>query len=385
MVVQSNHIPEDLLTDILLRLPVKSLVRFRFVCKSWYALLKNSDFISFHLNLKANHGCHLLLVNGQEQNHMTISLISNKTLDVEAKTDAPKEVKFGIIVGSCNGLVCLSTQGSVILLWNPATREDKILPTPCIDTTFPNLPIMKISVGFGFCLDDYKVVRIVYFRGPQVGNPVHARVEIFSTSTGSWRMINVIVPCDIEQRRCGVILKGVPYWLGFGPFWPNTIFGPGEPRRDEFVLSFDMGKEAFGLVGVPDPDAKGSCQKYSKKLGLYNESVALIYYPCHEHVDNFIEFWVMKGHDHDLGVDECWTKVLKIGPFSSIGIPMGCWNNGVVIWQNDMDELFLYNPFTKDIKKLSTHGATKFSASISTYVESLLPVIFNAGIKDDLC
>ncbi|KAG6640184.1 F-box protein CPR1-like [Carya illinoinensis] len=380
MVVPTNHIPEDVLTDILLRLPVKSLVRFRFVCKPWYALLKNPDFMTIHLNLKvkANHGCHLLLVNSQEQNH-TFSLISNKTLDVAAKIDAPQGVKFGIIVGSCNGLVCLS-QGSVILLWNPATREHKILPTPCIDPTFPNLLIMKISVGFGFHLDDYKVVRIVYFRGLQDGNPVHARVELFSTSTGSWRMINAIVPCNIEQRRCGVILKGVPYWLGFGPFWPNTIFGPGEPRRDEFVLSFDMGKEVFGLVGVPDPDAKGSCHKYSKKLGVYEGSVALIYYPCHQHVDNFIEFWVMK--DYDLGIDECWTKVLRIGPFSSnIGIALGCWNNGVVIWQNDKDELFLYNPITKDIKKLSTHGATNFSASVSTYMESLLPVI-NTGIKD---
>ncbi|XP_041026835.1 F-box protein At3g07870-like [Juglans microcarpa x Juglans regia] len=343
MVVPTNHIPEDVLTDILSRLPVKSLVRF-----------------------------------SQEENH-TISLISNKTLDVAAKIDAPREIKFGIIVGSCNGLVCLS-QGSVILLWNPATREHNILPTPCIDPRFPNLSIMKISIGFGFHLDDYKVVRIVYFRGLQDGNPVHAsRVELYSTSTGSWRMINAVVPCDIEQLRCGVILKGVPYWLGFGPFWPNTIFGPGEPRRDEFVLSFDMGKEVFGLLGVPEPDAKGSCHKYSKKLGAYKGSVALIYYPCLEHVDNFIEFWVMK--DNDLGFDECWSKVLRIGPFSSIGIPLGCWNNGVVIWQNDKDELFLYDPFTKDVKKLSTHGATKFSACVSTYVESLLPVI-NTGIKD---
>ncbi|RXH84642.1 hypothetical protein DVH24_032926 [Malus domestica] len=42
----SNHyISEDILVEILSRLPAKSLQRFRCVCKPWGALVSNSDFL----------------------------------------------------------------------------------------------------------------------------------------------------------------------------------------------------------------------------------------------------------------------------------------------------------------------------------------------------
>jgi hypothetical protein len=62
---------------------------------------------------------------------------------------------------------------------------------------------------------------------------------------------DAIVPCFIEQRMCSVILKGVPYWLGFGPFSEITRFGQAAWARNEFVVSFDMGKEVFRQVHVP--------------------------------------------------------------------------------------------------------------------------------------
>jgi F-box interacting protein len=81
---------------------------------------------------------------------------------------------------------------------------------------------MRVSVGFGYHLNDYKVVRIVYCSDC-------ADFEVYSTSRGCWRVIEAIVPCESKLRTCSVILKGVSYWLGFG----------------SFVLSFDMGKEVF--------------------------------------------------------------------------------------------------------------------------------------------
>lgn len=368
MGIRTHDLPEDVLRDILLRLPVKSLVRFRFVCKSWRSLLENTDFVTTHLNRSENHGSHLLVNSRVESTNISApSLISNKTLDVEFTMDTSVKVEFGLMVGSCNGLVCVCNH-SVILIWNPATREHKALPTPCVDPMFPNPLCMRVSVGFGFHLTDYKVVRVVNCRGLN-GRPVPAKVEVYSTGTGCWRMINTTLPCDIEQRKCSVILKGVPYWLGFGPFWPDTIFKPGVARRNEFVVSFDMGEEAFRLMDVPD--AGGSHYRYSKRLGVYNDSLAIIYFLCPEQVAaNFIEFWVLK----DQGVDECWSKVLRIGPFEYLGIPLGCWNNGVVIWQNHEDELLLHDPNTNEIKKLPIHGTPASTTTVSTYTESLVPV-----------
>ncbi|MFS8015260.1 putative F-box domain-containing protein [Helianthus anomalus] len=48
----SDHIPFEIQSEIMNRLPVQSLLRFRLVCKSWRSLIESSDFIAhymFHL------------------------------------------------------------------------------------------------------------------------------------------------------------------------------------------------------------------------------------------------------------------------------------------------------------------------------------------------
>ena len=50
----NNHnslfIPQEIINNILIRLPVKSLLRFQCVCKHWKTLIKNPSFISHHLH-----------------------------------------------------------------------------------------------------------------------------------------------------------------------------------------------------------------------------------------------------------------------------------------------------------------------------------------------
>ncbi|XP_059428478.1 uncharacterized protein LOC132162233 [Corylus avellana] len=184
-----------------------------------------------------------------------MALISRKALNVAVPIATPEEECRRIgMVSSCNGLVCLYCGWRVYMLWNPATTENKILPTLLIDDpTFWNKEIMRVSIGFGYHCNDYKVVRIVYCSDC-------ADVEVYSTSRGCWRVIDSIVPCESKKRTCLVLVP-------------------------------------------PDPD------RSYKSLGVFNGSLAIIYYPCPEDsVSNFIDFWVMKD-------DESWSKVVRIGPF----------------------------------------------------------------------
>ncbi|XP_059428696.1 uncharacterized protein LOC132162473 [Corylus avellana] len=318
MVMPTSYLPEDLLIDILLRLPVKPLVRFRLV---------------------------------RAERH-TMMLISGKALDVAVNIETPEIGDE--LVGSCNGLVCLYNRKRNITLWNPATREHKILPTLGIDPDSPNT-LRWNCVGFGYHLEDYKVVRILYSRDEP---PNRAQVEVYSMSTGSWRVVDAIVPCSIRPYyMCSVILKGMPYWLGLELFREKTSV-----EIKEFMVCFDIGNEVFWQVHVPD--AEGS---YRKELGVLHESLAIIYYPWREQTSNFVEIWVMKD-------DDCWIKVERIGPFSSIGIPLGCWKAGVVVWQNGNNELLVYDPNIKAVNKLFIYGVVSnfFSARVSTYMESLV-------------
>ena len=49
-----DDLPDEVVLDILARLPVKSLLRFRCVCKPWYSSIANPNFITTHL-LNHNH------------------------------------------------------------------------------------------------------------------------------------------------------------------------------------------------------------------------------------------------------------------------------------------------------------------------------------------
>lgn len=56
-------LPEDVVKEIMLRCPVKSLLRFKCIRKNLYALIKTFEFVKQHLNCSKNKPPQLLLYN----------------------------------------------------------------------------------------------------------------------------------------------------------------------------------------------------------------------------------------------------------------------------------------------------------------------------------
>ncbi|CAH9121294.1 unnamed protein product [Cuscuta epithymum] len=190
-------LPDELKIEILTRLPVKSLMRFTAVSKSWRSLFTDSGFVSAHLSKGATE--QLFCITKTDLNTRRFALIKdgenldgNLTIQLGpiVKPDRefplsffsffnPKDSAEIEIVGTFDGLLCLCflrpDSHPLIMLWNPSIRRHLVLPPPSI---LP--PPRKGSHAIGFCVaknGDYSVVWV---------HEKPMSVEIYSLNSGKW-------------------------------------------------------------------------------------------------------------------------------------------------------------------------------------------------------
>ncbi|KAL2504685.1 F-box/kelch-repeat protein [Abeliophyllum distichum] len=121
-------LPPELIFDIISRLPVKSLVQFRCVCKSWLSLIYSHEFAKTHLKIssKKNRGEPDILAFGRCTEHgVTLHSCNLDSFMHETKSMNAAKIYDDTMVsslwmiGSINRLICLSVRLNEIFMWNP--------------------------------------------------------------------------------------------------------------------------------------------------------------------------------------------------------------------------------------------------------------------------
>ncbi|GMY23247.1 F-box/kelch-repeat protein At3g06240-like [Fagus crenata] len=296
---RNNHVPYDIVLNILTRLPVKSVIRFRCVCKSWYSSITCPNFISTHLN--NNNKDHNYLIHmpffarpmlNSPPTRPFCTLTCDRAFDTISKFEIPFTLPCGtaIVVGSCNGVLCLveyenhhtnDTYTSVMYLWNPSIRKFKRLPDYCVS----KLHLIRLGFAFHFDDNDYKVVKI----SPSVP-PLE--VEVYTLSSDSWRKVGVPSRPNVAFDNSNLV---------------NIIDGE-EKRNSEMILSFDVNSEKFGELALPDGALDGGY--YWRCVTLFMGKLALIQFGHSDEHDLLCYIWVMKEY----GVPESWIKLFVL-PF----------------------------------------------------------------------
>jgi F-box interacting protein len=355
-----RDLPEDLSMEILSRLPVKSLMRCKCVSKSWYALVTNPSFITKHL--KTSHNLNrgaAILRRGGGLDQLRLSTLSNETLEVSGNVDLSQwfqdEVYMVSMFGPCNGILCLSgtlwkKRYDRLVLWNPATRESKILPP------FPLQQDLYFVSHFGFGFDpktnDYKVVRIMKF------GYRHCEVQVYHLSTNSWRVLDSSpnLPYFLHTPRFSSYLNGVYYW------WARVIDYSFMGRQ--LLFSFDMSNEVFQEVLPPPFDGRNCIHQ---DIAVINETVTLIL-PCNIDIELkvWIEIWVL----NECGVERTWTKIFTIRQISVFWDLLQLREDGLVVLTDEDNCLVLYDPRTQEARNLQIYEAR--SAQLVSYTESLV-------------
>ena len=180
----TERVSEDIVEDILGRLPVKSLTRFRCVSKSFNSIITGTTFINKHLKLNLNQ-CESLISTNTRSGYLlyaTKDKNSSSLCTVVCNNDRTLTQVSRFEMPSCFQ-VCIADDdlSHIIYLWNPSIRIfKKLLATPFTDEDTTSV----IGLAYNSQNNDFKILRIVSFYCRQ-----EAKAEIYSLSTDSWRKV----------------------------------------------------------------------------------------------------------------------------------------------------------------------------------------------------
>uniref|UniRef100_A0A7N0UTT1 F-box domain-containing protein n=1 Tax=Kalanchoe fedtschenkoi TaxID=63787 RepID=A0A7N0UTT1_KALFE len=365
------NLPKDIIVDILCRLPVRSLLRFRCVCKSWRTLIANPSFIAKHFNqaITCNEQLVVHTKRSFEVKHaVTMIVRTNKKRNDRLNVELPPPCdisNYVRLVGSSNGLLCISlcSTASVILLWNPATREFRNLPERQILVP-TGKRVHTVFLGFGFepNSSDYKIVRFLSYKVLKSNVPKVGVVEVYSQITDMWKEVNAGLKCQVNEYSPTAVVSGAVHWLG-----SRVAKEKDSIDGKDVIVSFDLGNEVFG--DLPLPESNVYAQGHGFQICVLEESLSVLVFPTSGNMSKSIDIWVMKEY----GVAASWAKQFSIRLFTGVSRPVGCFKNGELILQNNKEKLFLYNPRTKKFGTLPLCSA-RYVYDVHSYAESLVAV-----------
>ncbi|KAK8332281.1 hypothetical protein V6Z12_A10G129500 [Gossypium hirsutum] len=285
-------IPSPIIYNILSKLPVKSLARFKSLNKLYCSLINDPHFINAHFkNHIVVHGDLCLILSCIEHQNLNNT---NKIHFFTIKDNEHAMIEYSITVSfdtyhilpSCNGLICFYGLHGSVHVCNPTTKT--IVNLPNIDDDLQSFQ----SCGFGFdgINGTYKVIK---FFDPH-------KIEIFTTVNGSWNKIRYTYsPCfGFQHHQPPVFANGVDIWMfkGNEEHWVKlgTIVHRSEPIDTTRPVGIKANKKEILLHGFIKGLGHLSC--YNMETGGFRPINIEGFTSHYFHVSQHVETLFHVGH-----------------------------------------------------------------------------------------
>ncbi|XP_076956996.1 F-box/kelch-repeat protein At3g06240-like [Bidens hawaiensis] len=297
------QLPTEIIqSELLPRLPAKSIGRFRCVCNTWNSFLCSPDFARAHLRYNTKYKLLLL-----DQPTQTFCTLDCEPVNHDSITNLPIPFKGDVvIVASLDGLVCVVfRETNDLAFWNPLTGAYKKIYTKFV---------VDMSGVFTFYIDssnDYKLLHIVSKSGEGF---------IYSRRLDSWRKIphleNIIRSFNWGQA----------IFLGEKIYFKLETWRSGGPQRG--LISFDVESEKFKEIQFPPLTCGASL--YVNLVALNGCIHLCVGYKDIHHEGFKCDMWRIDG--------DKWIKVATFDrscyqPLRHIHIRRN--GNWLAIWEND--------------------------------------------------
>ncbi|KAK4406758.1 F-box protein [Sesamum angolense] len=341
---------------------------------------KRSMFIKQHSRTRESKGNgYLLYVSMNYDPCRAFTLLCEETFEEALEIDVPFQPvdMYLIVVGSCNGLLCVSDTdrfGRVIYLCNPYIRRCRVIEHPITGVVGSLDPRhVHITLGFGYYekTDDYKIIRIVGpsdecddYLGWSFKNQETVectQVEVYSTITKSWKNVEVegflwsVYDINSELVVCDTL-----HWKAFNRY----------TNKDTLVIvAFHLGNETFQQITLPNYEVDG--EDMMEYVTLYKGHLSLFLFKNvddhpHPWQDQCCYLWVMKEY----GVYSSWTKTLTITVAPGVVRPLGFTRNDEIVFEDYEQDLVVCHFHTSAARalKVDVTGLLYFGS----YMDSLV-------------
>ncbi|MED6203820.1 hypothetical protein PIB30_003111, partial [Stylosanthes scabra] len=311
-----EELSEQMIMEILLRLPVKTLCCMKSVCRLWRTLISSPDFTWNHFRRSslryptltppriAYYRCSLTSsgVKSGRIGVLSVQSMLDKVSDEPTKVACFKGLRYYKICGSSHGLLCLfNDEGSKThaILWNP-----------CTGFTFesPETHGQVCLSGFGYdhLSDTFKFFGIIK-SSVLSGSEYSTRVYTFGP-TPSWRRIddlpNGLPDVGVDDQGVDDNTKGVYFNSGEACTINWSLLG-----QDNMALYFDLGKETYGHFPLPHRVSENNHypRRVAPPLCVLSNRLSV----CYE--DKETKEWIL-WQMKEYGDPQSWTVLARI-PF----------------------------------------------------------------------
>lgn len=364
-------IPEEVMIDeILPRLPVKSLMRFKAVCKSWRAIISGGDqcLITSHLQRsrqqlsalalpshKDGYGvisCHFT----ERPNSCQPDFYHIPTIEAVASKSIPSH---------CDGLILFSSSTNLHVC-NPATRKLVRLPISSNVNNQSRYGELRrcynaAALGLDPLTKKYKVVRFFYRQINLEARTFSLGVEILTIGSVCWVPTQQDPPYPIWHRWTASTTEGIIYWL-----IDNTIHA----SPPQAIISFDLRDGKFGNIPPPPTWLKNLDDFHTEATLSVLDGDLCCMHSCGlvRHVCMYRGGMWQVRYSQQLDIDK---QLLKAS-----SLPLGTSRDGKILL-NIGNFFVFYDPETQTTESIADSPAiSKAWFHVIPYTESLLPIRF---------
>ncbi|KAK9265919.1 hypothetical protein L1049_012598 [Liquidambar formosana] len=257
------QIPANAMLDILSRLPVKILCRFRCVSKLWRNYLSDPYFFELHHHHQSQQKPYFVFMSlfcdfDHRVSPSDVDLEFNTTVHLSSAnnegqpmSEFTKQVKVDCLLKisllpSHNNLICLSTKNHIYIC-NPSIQEFFELPAGSPFESFSG------SVGFGYIpsTDEYKVVRLFYRRlDLDYSNNCVEGCEILTIRTSTSYVSGSCSSWKVLEEDCPYVTDNFMAFVNGSLYWRIDSMCD-KKDEDDYILSFDLEAEKFWILPPP--------------------------------------------------------------------------------------------------------------------------------------